>query len=160
MIRFSFVEPAYLLTVGLVLLVISMVVGSDLGVRAPMLLVGLVWTLHLSVGLAAIRLAVVNLTRWRMTVHWPDLALLLMAGLIASLVLAPLSLVIDQWLMSRGVDTDDDFLLGRPPQAWVILFGLCEEWVQVIGPTLLVSTLLGVPAWWARLGKHSHVRIK
>jgi hypothetical protein len=83
-----------------------------------------------------------------------------MAGLIASLVLAPLSLVIDQWLMSRGVDTDDDFLLGRPPQAWVILFGLCEEWVQVIGPTLLVSTLLGVPAWWARLGKHSHVRIK
>ena len=81
MIRFSFVEPTYLLTVGLVLLVISVVAGSDLGVQAPMLLVGLVWALHLSVGLAAIRLAVVNLTRWRMTVHWPDLALYIVGRL-------------------------------------------------------------------------------
>jgi hypothetical protein len=48
MIRFSFVEPTYLLAVGLVLLVIAMVIGSDLGLRAPMLLVGLVWVLHLS----------------------------------------------------------------------------------------------------------------
>jgi hypothetical protein len=100
MIRFSFVEPTYLLAVGLVLLVIAMVIGSDLGLRAPMLLVGLVWVLHLSLGLAVIRLAIVNLARWRATARWPDLGLLLLAGLIASLVLAPVSLAIDQWLMS------------------------------------------------------------
>ena len=63
MIRFSFVEPTYLLAVGLVLLVIAVVMGSDLGLRAPMLVVGLVWVLLLSVGLAVIRLAIVNLAR-------------------------------------------------------------------------------------------------
>lgn len=160
MIRFSFVEPTYLLAVGLVLLVIAMVIGSDLGLRAPMLLVGLVWVLHLSVGLAVIRLAIVNLARWRVTARWPDLVLLLLAGLIASLVLAPVSLVIDQWLMSRGVDSDDEFLLGRSPQGWVILFGLCKEWIQVVGPTLLVSALLGIPARWPALSKCFRLDIK
>jgi hypothetical protein len=160
MIRFSFVESIYLLAVGLVLLVIAMVMGSDLGIRTPMLLVGLVWVLHLSVGLAVIRLAIVNLARWRATVRWPDLGLLLLAGLIASLVLAPVSLVIDQWLMSRGVDSDDEFLLGRSPQGWVILLGLCEEWIQVVGPTLLVSVLLSIPAWRPALSKCFRLDIK
>ena len=160
MIRFSFVEPTYLLAVGLVLLVIAMVIGSDLGLRAPMLLVGLAWALHLSVGLAVIRLAIVNLARWRVTARWPDLGLLLLAGLIASLVLAPVSLVIDQWLMSRGVDSDDEFLLGRSPQGWVILFGLCKEWIQVVGPTLLVSALLSIPARWPALSKCFRLDIK
>lgn len=149
MIRFSFVEPTYLLAVGLVLLLIAMVIGSDLGLRAPMLLVGLVWVLHLSLGLAVIRLAIVNLARWRATARWPDLGLLLLAGLIASLVLAPVSLVIDQWLMSWGIDSDDEFLLG-----------LCEEWIQVVGPTLLVSALLSIPAWRPALSKYFRLGIK
>ena len=160
MIRFSFVEPTYLLAVGLVLLVIAMVMGSDLGLRAPILLVGLVWVLHLSVGLAVIRLAIVNLARWRATARWPDLGLLLLAGLIASLVLAPVSLVIDQWLMSRGIDSDDEFLLGRSLQGWGVLLGLCEEWIQVVGPTLLVSALLSIPAWRPALSKYFRLGIK
>lgn len=67
MIRFSFVEPVYLVTVGLVLLVIAIVIGSDLGLRSPMLLLSLVWVFQLSAALAMIRLAIVNLARWRAT---------------------------------------------------------------------------------------------
>lgn len=149
MIRFSFVEPIYLLTVGLVVLVIAMALGSDLGLRAPMLLLGLVWALYLSVGLVVIRLVIVNLARWRRSARWPDLVLLLLAGLIASLVLAPVSLVLDQWLLTGGAKSDDK-----------ILFGLCEEWIEVIGPTLLVATLLGLPAWWAALAKYFRLDIR
>lgn len=149
MIRFSFVEPIYLLTVGLVVLVIAMALSSDLGLRTPILLVGLAWALHLSVGLAVIRLVIVNLARWRGSAHWPDLTLLLLAGLTASLVLAPISLALDQWLLNGSVESDNEILLG-----------LCEQWTQVVGPTLIVSTLLGIPAWWVALGKYFRLDIK
>lgn len=146
LIRFDFVEPSYLFTVGVVLLGAFVALGSDLGLEGSVLLISLVWGIHLSVGLAALRLGVIGLSRWRVTARWADPALLVSAGLLASLVLAPVSFAIDQFLTVRGVMTDDD-LLVRPAQ-WPA--GMFEEWLEVVGPTLLVALLLGFPTWWAR----------
>ena len=149
-IRFGFIEPSYLSAAGLLLLCTFVSVGSDLGLRAPVALVGLIWALHLSVGLASLRLGVITLSRWRVTTSWPDLVLLLLAGLFASIVLAPISLGIDQWLLARGIDTDDDPLFAQ--QQWLggVPAGLIEEWTNIAGPALLVAVILGLPGWWAR----------
>ena len=146
LIRFDFVEPSYLLAVGALLLAAFVALGSDLGLQAPVLLIGLAWGLHLSIGLVALRTSVIGLSRWRVTANWPDLLLLVVAGLLASLVLAPVSFAVDQFLMARGFVTDDEPL--RHPGQWPI--GILEEWTKVAGPALLVSILLGLPAWFAR----------
>jgi hypothetical protein len=146
LIRFDFVEPSYLLAVGVVLLAAFVALGSDLGLEASVLLIGVAWGLHLSIGLAALRTSVIGLSRWRVTANWPDLLLLVLAGLLASIVLAPVSFAVDQFLMTRGFVTDDE-PLGRPGQ-WPM--GIFEEWGKVAGPALLVSILLGLPAWFAR----------
>lgn len=146
LIRFDFVEPPYLLAVGVVLLGAFTALGSDLGLEGSVLLIGLVWGLHLSVGLATLRLCVIGLSRGRATSRWSDPLLLVAAGFLTSLVLAPVSFFIDQFLMTRGVMTDDDPLLS-PPQ-WPM--GILGEWTQVVSPVMLVSLLLGFPAWWAR----------
>jgi len=146
LIRFDFIEPTYLFAVGVVLFGAFVALGSDLGLEGSVLLASLVWGIHLSVGLAALRLSVIGLSRWRLTAGWSDLVLLVSAGLLTSLVLAPVSFGIDQFLMGRGVLTDDDLLVS--PREWPI--GIIEEWTEVVGPTLLVSLLLGFPAWWAR----------
>jgi hypothetical protein len=149
-IRFGFLEPSYLLAAGFVLLCTFVSVGSDLGLQAPVMLIGLVWALHLAVGLASIRLGVISLSRWSATARWPDLALLSLAGLFASIVLAPVSLVSDQWLLARGIDTDDEFLFTKEYGLSGIPEGLIEEWTNVVGPALLVAVMLGLPSWWAR----------
>lgn len=146
LIRFDFVEPSYLLAVGLVLFGAFVALGSDLGLEGSVLLISLVWGIHLTIGLAALRLSVIGLSRWRITARWTDPVLLISAGLLTSLVLAPVSFAIDQLLMFRGVLTDDEPLVS--PRLWPI--GIIEEWTEVVGPTLLVSLLLGFPAWWAR----------
>lgn len=146
LIRFDFVEPTYLVAAGLVIFGAVVSLGSDQGLQAPLLLIGMVWALHLSIGFAALRVGVIALARWPVTARWPDPVLLMAAGLLTSLVLAPLSLLIDQSLLARGVVTDDDPLAS--PAQWPI--GIIEEWLQLVGPTLLVSLLLGLPAWWAR----------
>lgn len=146
LIRFDFVEPSYLLAIGLVLLGAFVALGSDLGLEGSVLLIGLVWALHLSVGLAVLRLGVIGLSRWQVTARWTDPLLLVGAGLLTTLVLAPFSFAIDQALMVQGVMTDDDRLVD--PRQWPI--GIAEEWTQVVGPVLLVALLLGFPAWWTR----------
>lgn len=146
LIRFDFVEPTYLVAAGAVIFGAVVSLGSDQGLQAPLLLVGLVWALHLSIGLAALRVAVIGLSRWPVTARWADPALLIAAGVVASLVLAPMSLLIDQSLLARGVVTDDDPLIS--PAQWPI--GILEEWLQIVGPALLISLLLGLPAWWVR----------
>jgi hypothetical protein len=146
LIRFDFVEPTYLVAAGLVIFGAVVSLGSDQGLQAPLLLIGMVWALHLSIGFAALRVGVIALARWPVTARWPDPVLLMAAGLLTSLVLAPLSMLIDQSLLARGVVTDDDPLAS--PAQWPI--GIIEEWLQLVGPTLLVSLLLGLPAWWAR----------
>jgi hypothetical protein len=146
LIRFDFVEPSYLLAVGLVFFGAFVALGSDLGLEGSVLLISLVWGIHLTIGLAALRLSVIGLSRWRITARWTDPVLLISAGLLTSLVLAPVSFAIDQLLMFRGVLTDDEPLVS--PRLWPI--GIIEEWTEVVGPTLLVSLLLGFPAWWAR----------
>jgi hypothetical protein len=146
LIRFDFVEPSYLLAVGVVLFGAFVALGSDLGLEGSVLLIGLVWGIHLTAGLAALRLSVIGLSRWGVTARWTDPVLLIAAGLLTSLVLAPASFAIDQFLLLRGVLTDDELLLS--PGQWPI--GMIEEWTEVVGPTLLVSLLLGFPAWWAR----------
>lgn len=148
--RLGFVEPPYLLAVGVVLLATFLSVGGDLGVRAPVLLIGLVWTLHLCVGLVSIRVFVISLSRWGLTARWSDMALLLVAGLLASFVLAPLSFAIDQGLLRLDIDTDDELIAGTRWWGLAILFGIFEEWTHVAAPTLLVAVMLGLPAWWAR----------
>ncbi|NDE02514.1 MAG: LytTR family transcriptional regulator [Gammaproteobacteria bacterium] len=146
LIRFDFLEPTYLLAVGIVLLGAVVSVGGDLGLRAPLIVIGIVWGLHLSVGLAALRLSVIGLSRWWATAGWSDPPLLASAGLLTSLVLAPFSFAIDQVLTALGVVTDDAPLstLGQWP------IGIFEEWTRVVGPALLVALLLGLPAWWSR----------
>lgn len=146
LIRFDFLEPSYLLAVGVVLFGAFVALGSDLGLEGSVLLISLVWGIHLTVGLAALRLSVIGLSRWGVTARWTDPVLLIAAGLLTSLVLAPVSFAIDQFLLFRGVLTDDDPLIS--PRQWPI--GIIEEWTEVVGPTLLVSLLLGFPAWWAR----------
>ena len=146
LIRFDFIEPSYLLAVGAVLFGAFVAVGSDLGLEGSVLLISLVWGIHLSVGLAVLRLGVIGLSRWRVTARWADPVLLVSAGLLTSLVLAPISFAIDQFLTVRGVMTDDDLLVS--PAQWP--FGIVEEWSEVVGPTLLVALLLGFPTWWAR----------
>lgn len=146
LIRLDFVEPPYLLAVGVVLLGAFVSLGSDLGLQAPLVLIGLVWGVHLSVGLATLRVCVIGLSRWRATARWSDPALLVSAGLLTSLVLAPLSFMIDQVLTARGIATDD-LPLSSPAQ-WPR--GVLEEWATIVGPVLLVSLLLGLPAWWAK----------
>jgi len=145
LIRFDFLEPTYLFAVGVVLLGAVISLGGDLGLTAPLLLISIIWALHLSVGLMALRLGVIGLSRWRVTAGWSDPPLLAMAGLLTSFVLAPFSLAIDQVLTARGVVTDD------PPLAdlaqWPI--GIFAEWARVLGPSLLVALLLGLPAWWS-----------
>ncbi len=42
--------------------------------------------------------------------------------------------------------TDDEPLVA--PLQWPI--GILEEWIHVVGPNLLMSLLLGFPAWWSR----------
>jgi hypothetical protein len=148
-IRLSFIEPSYLLAVGIVLLGTFVSLGSNQGLEAPLLAIVLVWALHLSVGLVAIRAGVIGLSRWPKTAKWSDLSLLAVAGFIASLVLAPVSFVIDQSLSTLGVDTDDELLIGSGASALKILFGIVEEWTHVIGPTVLVAVMLALPAWWA-----------
>jgi hypothetical protein len=145
----NFIEPPYLLAVGLVLLGVFVAIGSNLGLQAPVLVIGLVWALHLSVGLAAIRATVIALSRWRVATRWPDLVVVLMAGLVASVVLAPVSFMIDQGLFLLGVDTDDE-MLTRSERWFPLTAGLLEEWTHVVGPTLLVAVMLGLPAWWVR----------
>jgi len=146
LIRFDFVEPSYLLAVGVVLFGAFVALGSDLGLEGSVLLISLVWGVHLTVGLAALRLSVIGLSRWRRTARWADPALLITAGLLTSVVLAPASFAIDQFLLFRGVLTDDDRVVS--PIQWPV--GIIEEWTEVVGPTLLVALLLGFPAWWAR----------
>lgn len=146
LIRFDFVEPSYLFAVGVVLFGAFIALGSDLGLDGSILLIGLVWGIHLSVGLAVLRLGVIGLSRWRVTARWADPVLLVSAGLLTSLVLAPISFAIDQFLTVRGVMTEDD-LLVRPEQ-WPV--GIVEEWIEVVGPTVLVALLLGFPTWWER----------
>lgn len=146
LIRFDFIEPSYLISVGVVLLGAFVALGSDLGLQGSLLLISVVWGLHLSIGLAVLRLSVIGLSRWTVTARWTDPVILIAAGLLTSLVLAPVSLAIDQFLLARGVMTDDDPLLN--PSQWLI--GLLEEWMQLVSPVLLVSLLLGFPAWWVR----------
>lgn len=146
LIRFDFVEPSYLLAVGAVLFGAFVALGSDLGLEGSVLLISLVWGIHLTVGLAALRLSVIGLSRWGVTARWTDPVLLIVAGLLTSLVLAPVSFTIDQFLLFRGVLTDDERVVS--PVQWPI--GIIEEWTEVVGPTLLVALLLGFPAWWAR----------
>jgi len=43
LIRFDFVEPSYLLAVGVVLLAAFVALGSDLGLEASVLLIGVAW---------------------------------------------------------------------------------------------------------------------
>lgn len=148
-IRLSFIEPSYLLAVGFVLLGTFVSLGSNQGLEAPLLAIVLVWALHLSVGLVAIRAGVIGLSRWPKTAKWSDLSLLAVAGFIASLVLAPVSFVIDQSLSTLGVDTDDELLIGSGASVLKILFGIVEEWTHVVGPTVLVAVMLALPAWWA-----------
>ena len=81
-----------------------------------------------------------------MTARWADPGLLVAAGLVTSSLLAPISFAIDQSLVSFGVMTDDEPLVD--PLHWPI--GILEEWTHVVGPTLLISLLLGFPAWWSR----------
>jgi len=146
LIRFDFVEPTYLMAVGIVLLGAVVSLGGDLGLGAPLIVIGIVWALHLSVGLVALRVRVIGLSRWRATAGWSDPSLLAAAGLLTSLVLAPFSLAIDQVLTARGVVTGDQPLadLGQWPAA------IFEEWTLIVGPALLVALLLGLPGWWAR----------
>ncbi len=146
LIRFGFLEPGYLLAVGLLLLGLFGSIGGDFGIRAPQVLVVLIGALHLAVGLATLRLAVIGLSRFPAIARWPDLALLAIAGSLTSLVLAPFSFAIDQWLTIRGFETEDRLL--RQPAQW--FGGVFEEWTHVAGPALLVSMLLGLPAWWKR----------
>jgi LytTr DNA-binding domain len=146
LIRFDFLEPTYLLAVGIVLFGAVVSVGGDLGLRAPVMVIGIAWALHLSVGLAALRVSVIGLSRWWLTARWPDPPLLATAGLLASVVLAPFSLAIDQVLTARGVLTDDTLLTSLTQWPAAIL----EEWLQVVGPSLLIALLLGLPAWWSR----------
>jgi len=149
-IRLSFIEPPYLLAVGFVLLGTFVSVGSTQGLEAPLLAIVLVWALHLSVGLVAIRAGVIGLSRWPKTATWSDLSLLAVSGFVASLVLAPVSFVIDQSLLTLGVDTDDELLIGSSATALKIFFGIVEEWTHVVGPTVLVAVMLALPAWWVR----------
>lgn len=149
-IRLSFIEPPYLLAVGFVLLGTFVSVGSTQGLEAPLLAIVLVWALHLSVGLVAIRAGVIGLSRWPKTATWSDLSLLAVSGFVASLVLAPVSFVIDQSLLTLGVDTDDELLIGSSATALKIFFGIVEEWTHVVGPTVLVAVILALPAWWVR----------
>ena len=146
LIRFDFIEPSYLLAVGVVLFGAFLTLGSDLGLEGSFLLIGLVWALHLSLGLTILRVSVIGLSRWRLTARWGDPALLVAAGLVTSALLAPLAFVIDQYLLGLGVMTDDEPLVA--PLQWPI--GILEEWTHVVGPTLLISLLLGFPAWWSR----------
>jgi hypothetical protein len=118
--------------------------------EAPLLAIVLVWALHLSVGLVAIRAGVIGLSRWPKTATWSDLSLLAVSGFVASLVLAPVSFVIDQSLLTLGVDTDDELLIGSSATALKIFFGIVEEWTHVVGPTVLVAVMLALPAWWVR----------
>lgn len=148
-IRLSFIEPSYLLAVGFVLLGTFVSLGSNQGLEAPLLAIVLVWALHLSVGLVAIRAGVIGLSRWPKTAKWSDLSLLAVAGFIASLILAPVSFVIDQSLSTLGVDADDELLIGSGASVLKIFFGIVEEWTHVVGPTVLVAVMLALPAWWA-----------
>lgn len=146
LIRFDFIEPTYLFAVGVMLLGAFVSLGSDVGVEAPTVVVGLVLALNLSVGLAALRVAVIGLSRWRATARWPDPVLLAAAGLVASGALAPISFTIDQLLLARGIANDDEpvsSLMQWPASVFA-------EWAEVVGPVLIVSLLLGLPAWWAR----------
>ena len=146
LIRFDFVEPSYLLAVGIVLFGAFLTLGSDLGLEGWILLIGLVWALHVSLGLTILRASVIGLSRWRLTARWADPGLLVAAGLVTSSLLAPISFAIDQSLVSFGVMTNDEPLVD--PLHWPI--GILEEWTHVVGPTLLISLLLGFPAWWSR----------
>jgi hypothetical protein len=118
--------------------------------EAPLLVIVLVWALHLSIGLVTIRAGVIGLSRWPVTANWPDLALLGFAGVIASLVLAPVSFAIDQSLLVLGVDTDDELLISSDATALKVFLGIVEEWTHVVGPTVLVAVMLALPAWWVR----------
>ena len=149
-LRLSFIEPPYLLAVGFILLGTFVSVGSTQGLEAPLLAIVLVWALHLSIGLVAIRAGVIGLSRWPKTANWSDLSLLAVSGFVASLVLAPVSFVIDQSLLTLGVDTDDELLIGSSATALKIFFGIVEEWTHVVGPTVLVAVMLALPAWWVR----------
>jgi len=148
-IRFSFLEPSYLFAIGGLLLFAFVSAGADLGLEAPILVVALVLALQLFVGLISIRLGVISLSRWRISARWPDLLLLGVVGLLASIVVAPVSFVIDQWLLRYGIETNDvlvsadQWLKLMPPEMF-------KEWTRVVGPTLLLAFLLLVPAGWAR----------
>lgn len=150
LIRLAFIEPPYLLAVGAILLGTFVSIGSKQGLEAPLLVIVLVWALHLSIGLVAIRAGVIGLSRWPVTAKWPDLVLLGFAGVIASFVLAPVSLVIDQGLLMLGVDADDEALVGSGATALKIFLEIVEEWTHVVGPTVLVAVMLALPAWWVR----------
>ncbi len=150
LIRLGFIEPSYLLAVGFILLGTFISVGSKQGLEAPLLVIVLVWALHLSIGLVTIRAGVIGLSRWPVTANWPDLALLGFAGVIASLVLAPVSFAIDQSLFVLGVDTDDELLISSDATALKVFLGIVEEWTHVVGPTVLVAVMLALPAWWVR----------
>ena len=150
LIRLGFIELPYLLAVGFILLGTFISVGSKQGLEAPLLVIVLVWALHLSIGLVTIRAGVIGLSRWPVTANWPDLALLGFAGVIASLVLAPVSFAIDQSLLVLGVDTDDELLISSDATALKVFLGIVEEWTHVVGPTVLVAVMLALPAWWVR----------
>jgi hypothetical protein len=148
LIRLRFIEPPYLVAVGVALLGAFVSVGSKQGLDAPLLVIIVVWALHLSIGLIAIRAGVIGLSRWPMTAKWPDLSLLAVAGFIASLVLAPVSFVVDQGLLMLGVETDDELLIGSGATVVKTTLGIVEEWTHVAGPTVVVAVMLALPAWW------------
>ncbi len=159
--RFDFLDPSYLVAVGVLLLTAFIAVGGDLGLQSSVPLIAAAWSLHLLIGLTLLRICVIRLSRWRPTTRWPDLALLATAGLLTSLLLTPVSLGVDQALLARGVTSDDPPLLqaearqsgrsGAPMMtdhllsaSWSTAF--VEEWVVVVGPSLAVALLLGLPA--------------
>lgn len=144
--RFDFIELPYLFAVGVVLLAAFLSLGSDLGLQAPLLLIGLVWAAHLTIGLTGLRAAVIGLSRWRATARWSDPLLLAAAGLLSSWALAPVYFAIDQLLLAGGVASDDE--PRRHPLQWPL--GIYDEWIQIVGPVVLVAVLLGLPGWWAR----------
>lgn len=154
--RWGFIEPPYLLAIGFILLGTFISLGSDLGLKAPLVVVTFAWLLHITVGLAAIRTGVILLSRWRRTAQWSDLWVLGVSGVMASVVLAPVSFLVDQWLLTLGIETDDQPFAGVEQWLYGAPVAIFEEWGHVVAPTVLVALLLGVPAWWARRHAPSH----
>jgi hypothetical protein len=149
-LRFDFIDLRYLAAVGVLLLIAFIAVGGNLGLQAPWLLIAAAWSLHLLVGLALLRGCVIGLARWRPAARWPDLVLLTASGMLTSVLFAPVSFAIDQALLMLGVINDDPPLFS----ATAIGHGLFEEWAGIVGPSVSIALLLGLPGWWTRRRGH------